>query len=56
MVANKLLAAYSFTSRDQGLFRSNLCGHDRKHVSGYSDLLAHLAGKHDGYETLYVSS
>ncbi|RLN87487.1 hypothetical protein BBJ28_00025084 [Nothophytophthora sp. Chile5] len=57
MVSNKLLCAFFFTPLGQGLFRCKTCGLNRKQVagSGYSNLLAHLAGKHEGYEAQFAS-
>ncbi|EGZ15224.1 hypothetical protein PHYSODRAFT_506342, partial [Phytophthora sojae] len=57
MVANKQLAAFFYTSRGQGLFSCNLCNSVRKQLagSGYSNLVAHLASKHAGYEATYAS-
>ncbi|KAE9018110.1 hypothetical protein PF005_g8114 [Phytophthora fragariae] len=52
MVGNKQLAAFFYTLHGQGLFRCNLCGSERKQLAGsdYSNLMAHLASKHAGYE------
>ncbi|KAG6956934.1 hypothetical protein JG687_00010290 [Phytophthora cactorum] len=55
MVVNKLLDAFFLTFLGQGLSRCNYCGHHRKQMPEYFNLLAHLAGKHDGYDTQYVS-
>jgi hypothetical protein len=57
MVSNKDLAAFFFSSLGQGQFRCNLCGNTRKQLtgSGYSNLMAHLAGKHPGNEDQYAS-
>ncbi|OWY92297.1 hypothetical protein PHMEG_00038761 [Phytophthora megakarya] len=57
MVSNKLLTAFFFTPLGQGLFRCKQCGRDRKQVVGfgYSNLLAHLVGKHAGFEAQYAS-
>ncbi|EGZ13113.1 hypothetical protein PHYSODRAFT_514283, partial [Phytophthora sojae] len=57
MVSNKLLTAFFFDHLGQGLFRCKLCAQDRKQMpgSGYSNLLAHLAGKHEGFEAQYSS-
>ncbi|EGZ09678.1 hypothetical protein PHYSODRAFT_523900 [Phytophthora sojae] len=57
MIANKQLAAFFYTSRGRGLFSCNLCNSVRKQLagSGYSNLVAHLAWKHAGYEATYAS-
>ncbi|KAE9010488.1 hypothetical protein PR001_g16161 [Phytophthora rubi] len=57
MTSNKQLTAFFYAPLGQGLFRCNICGSERKQVvqSGYSNLLAHLAGKHEGYETQYAA-
>ncbi|ETL47831.1 hypothetical protein L916_02474, partial [Phytophthora nicotianae] len=51
MVANKQLSAYFCEHLGQGVFRCKIRNKERKQVpgSGYSNLLAHLAGKHKGY-------
>ncbi|ETK89060.1 hypothetical protein L915_06788, partial [Phytophthora nicotianae] len=58
MVANKQLSAFFCVHLGQGVFRCKICNKERKQVpgSGYSNLLAHLAGKHEGYEAVYASS
>jgi hypothetical protein len=57
-LSNKHRTAFFFAPLGHGLFRCNLSGHNPKQVreSGYSSLLAHLAGQHEGFETLYASS
>ncbi|EGZ24237.1 hypothetical protein PHYSODRAFT_325376 [Phytophthora sojae] len=54
-VPQQLLTAFLFDHLGQGLFRCKLCDQDRKQMpgSGYSNLLAHLAGKHEGFEAQY---
>ncbi|ETO77890.1 hypothetical protein F444_06981 [Phytophthora nicotianae P1976] len=58
MVANKQLSAFFCVHLGQGGFRCKICNKERKQVPGssYSNLLAHLAGKHEGYEAVYASS
>ncbi|OWZ07321.1 hypothetical protein PHMEG_00020296 [Phytophthora megakarya] len=52
MVSNKQLVSFFYVSVGQGLYRCTICGSERKQASatGYSNLMAHLGGKHADFE------
>ncbi|KUF85786.1 Cellobiose dehydrogenase [Phytophthora nicotianae] len=58
MVSNKNLSAFFYAPLCQGLFRCNICGSTRKQAggTGYSNLIAHLDGKHAGYDAQYTAA
>ncbi|KUF77507.1 hypothetical protein AM587_10002609 [Phytophthora nicotianae] len=58
MVSNKNLSAFFYAPLGQGLFRCNICGSTRKQAggTGYSNLIAHLDGKHAGYDAQYTAA
>ncbi|RLN57215.1 hypothetical protein BBJ28_00026336 [Nothophytophthora sp. Chile5] len=52
MAISKKLYAFFFEDISHGIFRCKICGNERKQLTGtgYMNLIAHLKGKHEGYQ------
>ncbi|OWY94059.1 hypothetical protein PHMEG_00036323 [Phytophthora megakarya] len=56
-MTNKDICAYFYENLGQGRYRCKQCGSERKYITntGYSNLIGHLANKHDGFKDLYAT-
>ncbi|KAG6948192.1 hypothetical protein JG688_00015204 [Phytophthora aleatoria] len=53
MPINKDIYTYFYETLGQGQYRCKWCGSERKQLvgTGYSNLITHLAHKHEGFKT-----
>ncbi|OWY96167.1 hypothetical protein PHMEG_00033634 [Phytophthora megakarya] len=57
-MTNKDICAYFYENLGQGRYRCKQCGSERKQIAntGYSNLIGHLANKHDDFKDLYAAT
>ncbi|KAK1947457.1 hypothetical protein P3T76_001467 [Phytophthora citrophthora] len=56
-MTNKDICAYFYENLGHGRYPCKHCGFERKQIAnaGYSNLIGHLANKHDGFKDLYAA-
>ncbi|KAG3067666.1 hypothetical protein PC122_g17271 [Phytophthora cactorum] len=58
MPINKHICAYFYETLSQGQYRCKWCGSERKQLvgTGYTNLIAHLAHKHEGFKDQFAAT